>query len=133
MMRGAMDMNRSSARGTGTPAPKTGLPDGFKPNMPIVGSPPPAPKSIGTNPAARENMPNIGDMNLRAGSRPHTPATNFGGRAMRMKKGGDVGMHRMPDGKMMKDSAHKKHGGEVKKLSRGGGIAKRGTGKTRMC
>tara|TARA_R110000803_G_scaffold123590_1_gene191512 strand:- start:164 stop:652 length:489 start_codon:yes stop_codon:yes gene_type:complete len=33
----------------------------------------------------------------------------------KMAKGGDVGMHRMPDGKMMKDSAHKgmKHGGKV--------------------
>ena len=51
---------------------------------------------------------------------------------VRMKEGGDVGMHRMPDGTMMKDSAHKKHGGEVKKLSRGNGIAKRGLGKGRM-
>jgi hypothetical protein len=47
-------------------------------------------------------------------------------------------MHRMPDGKMMKDSAHKKHGGKVKGYSggggvRGAGIAKRGLGKGRMC
>jgi len=47
------------------------------------------------------------------------------------KKGGKVpkGMHRMPDGKMMKDSAHKK---PVKKMSsggscRGGGAATKGT------
>ena len=34
----------------------------------------------------------------------------------KMKKGGDVGMHRMPDGRMMKDSAHKgmKAGGMMK-------------------
>ena len=51
-----------------------------------------------------------------------------------MKKGGKVkGMHRMPDGKMMKDSAHKKHGGKVQKYSRGGGIAVKGLGKGRMC
>ena len=32
----------------------------------------------------------------------------------KMKEGGKVkGMHRMPDGTMMKDSAHKKHGGKV--------------------
>jgi hypothetical protein len=51
-----------------------------------------------------------------------------------MKKGGKVkGMHRMPDGKMMKDSAHKKQGGKVAKYSRGGGIAVKGLGKGRMC
>ena len=34
----------------------------------------------------------------------------------KMKKGGDVGMHRMPDGRIMKDSAHKgmKAGGTMK-------------------
>ena len=55
-----------------------------------------------------------------------------------MKAGGSPGMHRMPDGKMMKDSAHKKHGGKVKGYKSGGkvrgaGIAKRGLGKGRMC
>tara|TARA_R110000796_G_scaffold20564_2_gene61148 strand:+ start:83 stop:682 length:600 start_codon:yes stop_codon:yes gene_type:complete len=51
-----------------------------------------------------------------------------------MKKGGKVkGMHRMPDGKMMKDSAHKKQGGKVAKYSRGGGIAVKGFGKGKMC
>jgi len=51
-----------------------------------------------------------------------------------LKKGGKVkGMHRMPDGKMMKDSAHKKQGGKVAKYSRGGGIAVKGLGKGRMC
>ena len=71
------------------------------------------------------------------------------GRTPRMsddyKKGGKVpkGMHRMPDGKMMKDSEHKKpkkmmgggtmkyaHGGSV---ARGDGIAVRGKTKGRMC
>jgi hypothetical protein len=53
---------------------------------------------------------------------------------MGMKKGGKVkGMHRMPDGKMMKDSAHKKQGGKPAKYSRGGGIAVKGFGKGRMC
>ena len=33
-----------------------------------------------------------------------------GGSVKGVKEGGDVGMHRMPDGKMMKDSAHKKYG-----------------------
>ena len=52
----------------------------------------------------------------------------------KMKEGGKVkGMHRMPDGKMMKDSAHKKQGGKVAKYSRGGGIAVKGLGKGRMC
>ena len=76
MMRGAMDMNRSSARGTGTPAP----------NMP-------APPGI--------------NMNRREAYQPRRGAPMPGGRGM-------------------------KEGGEVKKLSRGGGIAKRGTGKTRV-
>ena len=52
------------------------------------------------------------------------------------KKGGKVGMHRMPDGKMMKDSAHKKPmkkmgGGSVKYSGggscRGAGAATKGT------
>ena len=57
----------------------------------------------------------------------------MGGKVKGYKVGGSPGMHRMPDGKMMKDSAHKKHGGKVKKLSRGGGIAVKGLGKGRMC
>jgi len=39
----------------------------------------------------------------------------------KMKKGGVAGMHKMPDGKMMKDSAMK-HGGVAKKMM-GGGMA----------
>ena len=47
-----------------------------------------------------------------------------------MKKGGKVGMHKMPDGTMMKDSAHKmKAGGKV----RGAGIAKKGIRACKMC
>ena len=58
------------------------------------------------------------------------------------KKGGKVskGMHRMPDGKMMKDSAHKKPvkkmgGGAVKYRSGGSvdGCATRGKTKGRIC
>jgi hypothetical protein len=60
----------------------------------------------------------------------------------RMKKGGMAkkkapkGMHYMPDGKLMKDSAHKKMkaGGmtksshDTKKMAKGGGVKIRGTG-----
>ena len=60
------------------------------------------------------------------------------------KKGGEVpkGMHRMPDGSLMKDSAHKNPvkkmgGGSMKYASggkvRGDGIAQRGKTKGRMC
>ena len=61
------------------------------------------------------------------------------------KKGGKVpkGMHRMPDGSLMKDSAHKKPvtkmgGGMTKSYAAGGkvrgdGIAQRGKTKGRMC
>ena len=58
-----------------------------------------------------------------------------------MKKGGKVpkGMHRMPDGKMMKDSEHKKPkkmmGGGMMKYAHGGsidGCATRGKTKGRM-
>lgn len=47
-----------------------------------------------------------------------------------MKKGGKVkkGYHRMPDGKIMKDSAHKK----TAKCTRGDGCAKKGKTKGRM-
>ena len=51
----------------------------------------------------------------------------------KMKKGGAVkkGYHRMPDGSIMKDSAHKmKHGGMVGKCKRDG-IAVRGKTKAR--
>jgi len=61
-----------------------------------------------------------------------------------MKKGGKVpkGMHRMPDGKMMKDSEHKKKkpkkmmGGGTMKYAHGGsidGVAVRGKTRGRMC
>jgi hypothetical protein len=47
-----------------------------------------------------------------------------------MKKGGKVkkGYHKMPDGKIMKDSAHKK----TAKCTRGDGCAKKGKTKGRM-
>lgn len=43
------------------------------------------------------------------------------------------GMHPMPDGKMMKNSAMMKHGGSVSSSSRGNGIAVRGKTKGRLC
>jgi len=43
------------------------------------------------------------------------------------------GMHKMPDGKMMKNSAMMKHGGSVSSSSRGNGIAVRGKTKGRLC
>lgn len=54
----------------------------------------------------------------------------------KMKKGGAVGMHRMPDGKMMKDSEHDKMGRALKRKTadakgramgmKKGGYAKKG-------
>jgi len=43
------------------------------------------------------------------------------------------GMHKMPDGKMMGNSAMMKHGGSVSSSSRGNGIAVRGKTKGRLC
>jgi len=43
------------------------------------------------------------------------------------------GMHKMPDGKMMENSAMMKHGGSVSSSSRGNGIAVRGKTKGRLC
>jgi len=43
------------------------------------------------------------------------------------------GKHKMPDGKMMKNSAMMKHGGSVSSSSRGNGIAVRGKTKGRLC
>jgi hypothetical protein len=68
----------------------------------------------------------------------YTTGMMGGGKVKGYKVGGSPGMHRMPDGKMMKDSAHKKHGGKVKGYKSGGkvrgaGIAKRGLGSGRMC
>jgi hypothetical protein len=54
----------------------------------------------------------------------------MGGKVKGYKSGGSPGMHRMPDGKMMKDSAHKKHGGKVKGYAPGGSVG-RGYGKAR--
>ena len=91
-----------------------------------------------------------GELRFREPRRqPFDYADDAYGRTPRMsddyKKGGKVpkGMHRMPDGKMMKDSEHKKpkkmmgggmmkyaHGGSV---ARGDGIAVRGKTKGRMC
>ena len=51
-------------------------------------------------------------------------------------KGGmarNKGMHKMPDGKMMKNSAMINHGGSVSSSSRGNGIAVRGKTKGRLC
>lgn len=56
----------------------------------------------------------------------------------RMKAGGPTGMHKMPDGTMMKDSEHKMMGGgKVMGYKKGGcvrgdGICKRGRTKGRM-
>ena len=72
-------------------------------------------------------------MTAKAQEEKYGSGLKMGGKVKGYKVGGSPGMHRMPDGKMMKDSAHKKHGGEVKKLSRGGGIAVKGLGKGRMC
>ena len=73
------------------------------------------------------------DKTAKAQEEKYGSGLKMGGKVKGYKVGGSPGMHRMPDGKMMKDSAHKKHGGEVKKLSRGGGIAVKGLGKGRMC
>ena len=54
----------------------------------------------------------------------------------RMKVGGKVGMHKMPDGTMMKDSEHKMMGGgKVMDYKKGGkidGCAKRGRTNCKM-
>ena len=94
--------------GTGAPAPtsppRTGLPDGFKPNMPIVGSPTPAPSTPYDSFKNAQFGPGFNGRHV------------IGGQAMRMKKGGEV-----------------KKGGKAKAApSRGNGIAKRGLGKGRM-
>jgi hypothetical protein len=48
-----------------------------------------------------------------------------------MMGGGKVGMHKMPDGSMMRDDMHKgmKYGGGVQKMAMGGKV--RGYGKAR--
>jgi hypothetical protein len=88
-----------------------------------------------------------GELRFREPRRqPFDYADDAYGRTPRMsddyKKGGKVpkGMHRMPDGKMMKDSEHKKPkkmmGGGMMKYRHGGsvdGIAQRGKTKGRMC
>lgn len=52
-----------------------------------------------------------------------------------MKKGGMVkkGYHKMPDGKMMKDSAHKKMAKKSTASKRADGICVKGKTKGRMC
>ena len=77
-------------------------------------------------------------MTAKAQEEKYGSGLKMGGKVKGYKFGGSPGMHRMPDGKMMKDSAHKKHGGKVKGYSggggvRGAGIAKRGLGSGRMC
>ena len=77
-------------------------------------------------------------MTAKAQEEKYGSGLKMGGKVKGYKFGGSPGMHRMPDGKMMKDSAHKKHGGKVKGYKSGGGvrgagIAKRGLGSGRMC
>ena len=52
-----------------------------------------------------------------------------------MRKGGMVkkGYHKMPNGKMMKDSAHKKMAKKSTASKRADGICKKGKTKGRMC
>ena len=54
-----------------------------------------------------------------------------------MRKGGSVkakkGYHKMPDGKMMKNSAHKKTAKKSTASKRADGICKKGKTKGRMC
>ena len=64
------------------------------------------------------------------------PKNNDMGPPKEYAKGGmarDKGMHKMPDGKMMKNSAMINHGGSVSSSSRGNGIAVRGKTKGRLC
>jgi hypothetical protein len=58
-----------------------------------------------------------------------------GPEAPKMRKGGMVkkGYHKMPDGKMMKDSAHKKMAKKSTASKRADGICKKGKTKGRMC
>jgi hypothetical protein len=62
----------------------------------------------------------------------YTTGMMGGGKVKGYKVGGSPGMHRMPDGKMMKDSAHKgmMGGGKVKGYAPGGSVG-RGYGKAR--
>ena len=55
--------------------------------------------------------------------------------AMGMRKGGKVkkGYHRMPDGKIMKDSAHKKTAKRSTASSRGDGICRKGKTRGKIC
>jgi hypothetical protein len=78
------------------------------------------------------------EMTAKAQEEKYGSGLKMGGKVKGYKSGGSPGMHRMPNGKMMEDSAHKKHGGKVKGYSggggvRGAGIAKRGLGSGRMC
>jgi len=58
-----------------------------------------------------------------------------GPQVTQMKKGGIVkkGYHKMPDGRMMKDSAHKKMAKKSTASKRADGICKKGKTKGRMC
>jgi len=67
------------------------------------------------------------------------PMVNQGGKMVpsfaadgvgKMKKGGMAGMHKMPDGKMMKDSAMKKM--NMGGMAKGGGIESKGKTKGKM-
>ena len=85
-----------------------------------------------------EDVKRVKAMTAKAQEEKYGSGLKMGGKVKGYKFGGSPGMHRMPDGKMMKDSAHKKHGGKVKGYKSGGGvrgagIAKRGLGSGRMC
>jgi hypothetical protein len=58
-----------------------------------------------------------------------------GPQVTKMKKGGMVkkGYHKMPDGKMMKNSAHKKMTKKSTASKRADGICKKGKTRGRMC
>ena len=71
-------------------------------------------------------------MTAKAQEEKYGSGLKMGGKVKGYKVGGSPGMHRMPDGKMMKDSEHKgmMGGGKVKGYAPGGSIGK-GYGKAR--
>jgi hypothetical protein len=86
------------------------------------------------------------DKTAKAQEEKYGSGLKMGGKVKGYKSGGSPGMHRMPDGRMMKDSEHKKPkkptkpkkmmGGGMMKYGHGGsvdGIAQRGKTKGRMC
>jgi hypothetical protein len=66
-------------------------------------------------------------MTAKAQEEKYGSGLKMGGKVKGYKFGGSPGMHRLPDGKMMKDSAHKMPvkkmgGGTVKGYARGGKV-----------